>query len=210
MDEMTWCSTTTERTWMIEHVRRTAEPRQLRLFACACVRRIWHLLPEPVQLAVDPVEQALVQRLPLETVLGQTLVTAVTMGADLSRPVRAARCIVEPDPMNAVHAATHALAAVARDTWRAELAAQCNLVRCLFGNPFRSARLDPAWLKHDRGTVVGMARAILDEGRFNELPILADALEDAGCTDEQILRHCRQPGQHGRGCWVLDLLLGSL
>jgi hypothetical protein len=83
------------------------------------------------------------------------------------------------------------------------------LVRCIFTNPFRPApALDPAWLAWNGGTVVKMAAAIYDERRFSDLPILADALEDAGCTDADILAHCRGPGEHVRGCWVVDLLTG--
>jgi hypothetical protein len=54
-----------------------------------------------------------------------------------------------------------------------------------------------------------IARAIYDGRAFERMPILADALEDAGCGDADILRHCREPGEHVRGCWVVDLLLGK-
>jgi hypothetical protein len=53
-----------------------------------------------------------------------------------------------------------------------------------------------------------LAQAIYDERAFEHLPVLADALEEAGCTDAAILGHCRQPGPHARGCWVVDLLVG--
>jgi Clp amino terminal domain, pathogenicity island component len=67
--------------------------------------------------------------------------------------------------------------------------------------------LEPLWLAWNGGTVVKLARAIQEEARWQDLPILADALEDAGCSDEEILTHCRQPGEHFVKCWVLDLLL---
>ena len=54
-----------------------------------------------------------------------------------------------------------------------------------------------------------MAEAIYEERTFEQLPILTDALEDAGCNNSDILNHCRQPGVHVRGCWVVDLLLGK-
>jgi serine/threonine protein kinase len=69
--------------------------------------------------------------------------------------------------------------------------------------------LDPAWLRWNGGCVAKLARAITDEGRFADLPVLADALEEAGCTDGQILAHCRKGGQHAGGCWVLDLILSK-
>ena len=58
-------------------------------------------------------------------------------------------------------------------------------------------------------TVQQLAAAIYDERRFEEMPVLADALEEADCWDEEILSHCRKPGLHVRGCWVIDLLLGK-
>ncbi len=67
--------------------------------------------------------------------------------------------------------------------------------------------VDPSWLSWSRGTVLQMAHAISEERRWQDLPILADALEEAGCTNQQILGHCRQPGEHILSCWVLDLLL---
>ncbi len=69
--------------------------------------------------------------------------------------------------------------------------------------------LDPAWLAWNGGLVRGLAEAIRRDPAGGQLPVLADALEEAGCSDEEILRHLREPGLHVRGCWVLDLLLGK-
>ncbi len=80
------------------------------------------------------------------------------------------------------------------------------LLQDIFGNPFHKPSLDPAWLAWDNGLVRKLAQAIYDERAFERLPILADALEDAGCADADLLNHCRQPGMHVRGCWVIDLL----
>ncbi len=84
---------------------------------------------------------------------------------------------------------------------------QCEWLRDIMGNPFRSPRFEPAWLRWRDGAVAKMARSIYDERRFSDLPNLADALAEAGCTDPTILDHCRQPGNHVRGCWVVDLCL---
>jgi hypothetical protein len=89
---------------------------------------------------------------------------------------------------------------------KAERKAQCELLRDLFGNPWRPAVIDPAWLRWRDGVVVQMARSIHDEQRFAELPVLADALEEAGCAVPEILGHCRRPGPHVRGCWLIDAL----
>jgi hypothetical protein len=59
------------------------------------------------------------------------------------------------------------------------------------------------------GIVPKLGQAIYAERRFNHLPILADAFEEAGCTNAGILNHCRLPGEHVRGCWVIDLILGK-
>src|SRR5262249_22298428 len=79
-------------------------------------------------------------------------------------------------------------------------------VREVLGNPFRPVILRPSW---QTGTAAGLAEAIYAEAAFDRLPILGDALEDAGCANEEILNHCRQPGVHVRGCWVVDLVLGK-
>jgi hypothetical protein len=83
------------------------------------------------------------------------------------------------------------------------------LLRDIFGNPFRRPTVDPAWLAWSGRMVINLARAIYDAHRFTDLPVLADALEEAGCDDEAILAHCRGPGPHVRGCWVVDLILGN-
>src|SRR5262249_5023998 len=91
-------------------------------------------------------------------------------------------------------------------THRDETSIQCRLLRAVFGNPFRPVSLDPSWLTLN---VVAIAQTIYDDRNFSDFPILGEALEDAGCQDEQILNHCRKPGEHVLGCWVLDLVLGK-
>jgi hypothetical protein len=98
------------------------------------------------------------------------------------------------------------------DLWKsafiAEQAAQAGLLRCVFGNPFRPARIEPSWLRWCSCLLVSMARQMYDSRDFTDMPVLADALEEAGCQDQDILGHCRSGGEHVRGCWVIDLLLG--
>lgn len=79
------------------------------------------------------------------------------------------------------------------------------LVRDAFGNPFRPVALDPSWRTE---AVVALAEGIYAERAFERMPVLADALEDAGCAHADILSHCRGDGPHVRGCWVVDLLTG--
>jgi hypothetical protein len=82
----------------------------------------------------------------------------------------------------------------------------CDQIRCILGNPFRPVSLDPSWLT---STVVALAEGIYADRAFDRLPILAGALEDAGCGHADILAHCRGDGPHARGCWVVDLVLGK-
>jgi hypothetical protein len=85
---------------------------------------------------------------------------------------------------------------------------QATLLRCILGNPFRSRWTpSPDLLAWQGGIVPALAGAIYHDQSFDQLPILADALEEAGCTDQSILDHLRQPRPHVRGCWPLDLLL---
>jgi hypothetical protein len=88
-----------------------------------------------------------------------------------------------------------------------EQQAQCQLFREVFGNPFRPITFDPAWLTWGSGVVVRIAQQIDDERRFEAMPVLGDALEEAGCVNSDILNHCRRPGPHVPGCWLLDLIL---
>jgi hypothetical protein len=83
------------------------------------------------------------------------------------------------------------------------------IVRDIFGNPFRPVSVDAAWLVWNGSRIPNLARTIYDGRRFDDLRMLADALEEAGCTDEQILSHCRMAGPHVRGCWVIDLMLAK-
>jgi hypothetical protein len=85
---------------------------------------------------------------------------------------------------------------------QAEEVAQAGVCRDLF-SPFRAVVLDPAWL------VVRLAQALYDSRDFRAMPVLGDALEEAGCCDAVILEHCRRPGEHYRGCVVVDALLGK-
>ena len=94
-------------------------------------------------------------------------------------------------------------------TREAAEALHLSLFRDIFGNPFHPVAIDAAWLTWNNATVPAIARHIYDDRAFHELPLLADALEDAGCTDADLLAHCRGLGPHVRGCWVVDLLLGK-
>jgi hypothetical protein len=96
------------------------------------------------------------------------------------------------------------------EIYERERAVQAELLRDLFANPFRpSPTVSSAWLTWDSELVVRLARGAYAERDFERLPILADALEDAGCDSTDLLSHLRGPGPHVRGCWVVDLILGK-
>ncbi len=78
--------------------------------------------------------------------------------------------------------------------------------RDIFGNPFRPVAFSPLWRTD---TAVSLASQMYESPEFSAMPILADALQDAGCEHNDILNHCRGPGPHVRGCWVIDLVLGK-
>jgi hypothetical protein len=100
----------------------------------------------------------------------------------------------------------------------AEKQYQVAVLRDVFGDPFRPVPAGSAqrrWRKQwetfltwSNATIPQLARAVYDERRFDRLPVLADALEEAGCSDAAILSHCREPAPHVRGCWVVDAILG--
>jgi hypothetical protein len=197
-----------------------ASERRFRLFTCACLRRIWHLLAAGAQR-----EAILLAEKYTDEERDKERVTSAGRAADeerdKEREMSAGRAAWEtPDYFwsnvcydltygNGWTAASRVENVLAkhpmcsRDERRIEHLA---LIRCIFGNPFRSAVLNSSWLT---STVRSLARGISTENAFSAVPILADALQDAGCANEDILNHCRSEGLHGRGCWVLDLLLDN-
>jgi hypothetical protein len=210
-------------------------PRRLRLFACACCRRIWHLMTRETDRHVVEVAERYADGLASEGELEAATEAARPGWAavdEFSEPhqeqwllrgvveaASAAGCL--PHATEAAECASGwAIHAVAgnrplddRVKERARLAAryqesyhQCQLLRCVFGNPFKPRpAIDPAWLRWNDGTVPRLARSIYEGRRFGDMPILLDA----GCDDQDILDHCKGPGPHVLGCWVLDLLLGK-
>jgi hypothetical protein len=211
-----------------------AGPRKLRLFACACCRRVGHLLLDPrAQDALATAErfadglagdgERSAARKAVQPVAQSRAVTDRPTAPKWER--RAASAVyyaLAPGAWEAANA-SRGLAAEAL-FWRAggydspgwegvekaERRAQADLLRDLFGPlPFRAVPINPAWLAWDGGTVAKLAAVAYEERAFDRLPILADALEEAGCADEAILSHLRGPGPHARGCWAVDLLLGK-
>jgi hypothetical protein len=189
--------------------------RKLLLFACACCRRVGDLLTGP--LSRNAIEVA--ERCAEGTASREELAAAVegASGVLYRSTFRYAvtHLAAARDPEGAARVAfwaAHGAAMLAGNlaAWEAERAAQCRFLRCVFGNPFRPApSMDPAWLAWQGGLVATLARGVYDLRCFVELPLLALALEQAGCDREGLLAHLRDPGDHVRGCWALDAVRGK-
>jgi hypothetical protein len=85
---------------------------------------------------------------------------------------------------------------------------QAHLLREIAGNPFRPVTFEPGLRRWNDGALVQLATAIEAEERWQDLPVLADALEEAGCAEEALAAHCRRAGGHVRGCWALAAIVG--
>jgi hypothetical protein len=217
---------------MLEFVRGKISDRKLRLFAAACCRRIWPLLVDArSRNAVEAAERCAEGRVAEEeweilrreaVAAFQAAITPACQNANAPRTAgcagaRAALLSLWADAWEAAGGAAYQAANAARRAPDADFSAayteagfaQAGLFRDVVGNPFHLVSLDPSWLTWNDGTVPRIAQAIYNDRSFHLMPIMADALEDAGCMDGGILVHCRAPRDHVRGCWVLDLLLGT-
>ena len=245
MREADW-RTCTDSYLMLRFLWGRVSERKLRLFACACCRRIWDLLGEPHRREIEVAERV---------IEGQATAEELSAASDAARRVSDTARTKTPSYAStwahlavvytsgmffsenslialgqvvgmAAGARRDAAALEARrerrrspgrdpsqrrrpNRLKAEQGEQARLLRDVFGPlPFRDVPVAPSWLTWNGGTVPRLARAIYDERAFDRLPVLADALEEAGCTNAEVLGHCREPGPHVRGCWVPDLLLG--
>jgi hypothetical protein len=189
----------------LEFLRGRASERKLRLFACACCRRVWHLLKnQPSQQAVEAAEQLADGLLSLHELdpvyqAADDAYWDATEDGDESAAAWMALTMLHELPDALQHA-------IAPDLDNPELG-QTSLLRCIVGNPWHPISIDPAVLTWQQGTVVNMAKAIYEERKWEDMPLLGDALEEAGCTDQAVLDHCRGLGPHARGCFVVDAIL---
>jgi hypothetical protein len=217
MTEQEWLEGTDPQL-LLDYVQRDASTRKARLFGCACCRRIWHLLRDVrsrqgVETAERFADHAVKRKeLHRANMNASTVVRAATANGCRSPAYNAAfaaLAVTEKEQVGywAFFSQTVDYVRLASDTNPlVEQQAQTTIIFDIFGNPFRPVTFNPAWRT---GNVTAIAQAIYEERRFTDLPILADALEEAGCTSEDILAHCRGGGEHTRGCWVVDLALGK-
>jgi hypothetical protein len=218
---------------MLAFLGNTASTRKVRLFACACCYRVAHfLIDDRSRVAIEVLEKYADGQASDEQVVDADVANDETLGM-AGNPGDAAACAVScavhvpmegPTWVCGVHmaggVAEWATAAVAGTGGQpskkrltrsqsaakaTETRAQANFLRDIFGNPFCSVAFSPVWR-----TALSLALQMYDSRDFSAMPILADALSDAGCDSPDILDHCRDPEQvHVRGCWVCDLVLNK-
>jgi hypothetical protein len=195
MTEAEWLACTDS--WpMLEFLRGKASDRKLQLFLVEYFRRNWDRLPnDRCKSGVDVLER-------------------FADGQATADELAAARRHVLDSQGQLIRARDFEGAAHAREVvdWLAPtppypIGGSLVAIRDIFGNPFRPVTIDSKWLSWNNGTVPAIARHVYDDRAFHDLPILADALEEAGCDNADVLRHCREPGEHVRGCWAVDLVL---
>jgi hypothetical protein len=196
-----------------------ASDRKLRLFACACVRRVWSLLYDKhSRKALTIAERYADGEVSAEKLhfawgdARRAAQVAYRQKRETAEPsaMWAVSMVCEADITKAVAAVEFATRCEAYpgDRTRFDEAQkhQLPLLRDIFGNPFRPVRIDPSWLMPK---VIALAQQIYENRAFDRMPRLADALEGAGCRNNDIVGHFRAPGPHVRGCWALDLILGK-
>jgi hypothetical protein len=186
--------------------------RRWRLFACAVCRDpdLWERMPEKERSAVAAAERRAERSASVDELKAARNLARRDSGPFFSWCAywAAAPGASRKDMAGAVrYVILHAL--IVRWKFAGLQARICGLLRDVAGNPIRPVKVVPAWLKANAGAVPAIARAIYEERAFDRLPILGDALEDAGCHNSDLLAHCRGPGPHVLGCWAVDLLLGK-
>jgi hypothetical protein len=208
MDEPQWLACA-DPDRMLTFLQDTISARKLRLFACACCRLIEDVLGEELRRALEVAERYADGLADIrERKAALQAVRHVVLGKWLGYRKQAVDRALAHRPRDAARFASR-LASLpdGRDGYSTYRAVQAGLLRDIVGNPFRRTQFDPLWRGGD-GAPSRLAEAAYRERRFDLLPVLADALEEAGCSSAEILDHCRRPGAHVRGCWVVDQVLG--
>lgn len=210
MTEVEWLTCDDPRQ-MLEFLQGKVSDRKLRLFACVCARQVEEITIRESRISVSELVERYADR--------QAESTEVQAAVDRVEYAAYGQVYAIGDAFGVIQAALRhdaVEAATEAATWLNGFYSDDGpddpgrlrpsaFSRDIFGNTFRPAAIEQSW--HSE-TVVALAEGIYQERAFDRMPILADALEDAGCDHADILNHCRQPGEHVRGCWVVDLLTG--
>jgi hypothetical protein len=230
MDETVWLACVDPNLMLDYLFAHRVTPRKLRLLACGCCRRYWSSLTDQrTQQAVHACERFADRR------INRAALSEYAQGAQLAVydapqfEASAYNAVLQTAGDNIRETIRPALAAlqqmarweaayecvpgmdepaVVNEAMRLEQSGQCEVIRELWGNPFRYIAVDEGWLRWSDGTVVKLAQAIYDDRNWSDLPVLADALMDAGCADSRLLGHLQTTQGHLLGCWALDVILG--
>lgn len=217
MTEQEWLACTDPRSMLQIVQRARSSERKVRLFNATICRRFWDYLPEGSQAILSESEllaDGLIQRSSdnMELCHRANAVVAPFNRQYPTKQFPSREVRIQRDAAAAV-----CYAVIPNELWGAvsyfwdidpaEKEPHSVIIRDIFGNPFRPITIHPAWLSWNDGTISKLAQTIYDERAFDRLPILADALEEAGCTNADILSHCRSAAPHVRGCWAVDLIL---
>jgi hypothetical protein len=205
---------------MLEHLVGMGSERRLRLFACACCRRVWHLLSDPARNAIGLIERIADDRV---RSIAHTPGRLRAHGAAKAAATTAVDHLVRNNFGAAIRDAALAAGIHAADApgsgadWSsgrdsaiaAERKKQSEILRDVFGNPFRAPpTMDARWLHWNSGAVPRLANDIYEDRTFGRVSELAELLADAGFREAVVLDHCRSRVPHVRGCWVIDQMLG--
>lgn len=211
MTESDWLACTNPKA-MLECVRPTASDRRYRLFAAACCRRVWHTLTdERSRQAIETIERfADGQASDEERETAQAIAAQVrNLGGILAKFAASisarhgAAMVIDPAGQAAAFFPDQKYDPSKLEfEWRE----QCGLIRDIFGNPNQPTTVQTSWRT---SSVADLAQFIYDERDYGRMQDLGEALAKAGCTNVEMLNHCRSAGQHVRGCWVVDAILGK-
>jgi hypothetical protein len=204
-----------------------AGDRKLRLFACACVREVGLFLKEDASRQAVRLAERFADGLGMAQDLAAAYLRAESARAAVYAATRAdwkcawrmrkaacaARSLLLPAAADAAFWVCQDLLEfgdkVDAAGWNdAARLAHARFLDDLLCRPTPRRPVDPSWLRRNDRCAAKVAQAIYDERRFEDLPVLADALEEAGCDDDALLAHCREPEVHVRGCWAVDLIGG--
>jgi hypothetical protein len=211
MTEADWFSDDPGAVWAMCSAVEEKSPRKVRLFCVACARRVAIRSGDTLGEAVTEVAERYADGEASIEEFDSAHQAALGLPVGFDEPKWSAACAVAIETTMAVLYPDRCVEfstfpSDTNDQIEAEMRAQAALLRDIFGNPFRPVTFSPSWRTD---TAVSLARTMYESCDFSAMPILADALQDAGCDRADILSHCRQPGEHVRGCWVVDLVLAK-
>jgi hypothetical protein len=214
MTEEEWL-TSDDLSAMLECVPFHGMRRRRRLVACACCRALWELLNDrrcrralrEVEEYADDIDNESLRMNAHK--LADAAFSELGISLDFSSAAMCAVvCVADQTiPPNLYGNVAYAMRGISQLECMSVQQLERNAFRDIFGNPFRPVAFSPAWRTD---TVLSLAGQMYDSRDFGAMPILADAVQDVGCDNEDILNHCRDTSlTHVRGCWVVDLVLGK-